>query len=218
LLAGHLAVALGSKRIDPTVSIGANVAAAFALDLLWPLLLLAGVESVEIHPGDTAFTNLAFVSYPWSHSLLTSSLWAGAAVPLGRLAYRSWRAGALLGALVLSHWLLDFVTHRPDLPIWPGGPEGGLSLWNSVPGTILVEGTLLAACTWLYVRVTRPSDATGRWALIALLLLIAAVWVTQPWSPAPPSASAVAWGGLVLWLLPPWASWIERHRVAVSAP
>ena len=218
MLAGHLAVALGSKRLDPSVSIGAAVAAAFAFDLLWPLLLLAGVESVEVHPGDTAFTNLAFVSYPWSHSLLTSSLWAGAAVLLGRLGYRSWRAGGLLGALVLSHWLLDFVTHRPDLPIWPGGPTGGLSLWNSVPGTIAVEGALYATCTWLYLRVTRPRDATGRWALVALLLLSAGVWVTQPWSPPPPSALAVAWGGLVLWLLPLWAGWIERHRVAASAP
>ena len=104
------------------------------------------------------------------------------------------------------------VTHRPDLPIWPGGQVFGLSLWNSILGTILVEGSLFAAGIWLYTRATRARDATGRWALVGLLGLIGAVWVTQPWSPPPPSATAVAWGGLVLCLLPPWGAWIERHR------
>jgi hypothetical protein len=212
MLAGHLAVALASKKVDRAPPLGAAVAAAFGLDLLWPLFLLLGIETVRVNPGDTAFTHLAFVSYPWSHSLVMSAVWATAATLLGRQVYRSWRTGALLGALVLSHWLLDLVTHRPDLPIWPGGPVFGLSLWNSILGTILVEGSLFAAGIWLYTRATRARDATGRWALVGLLGLIGVVWVTQPWSPPPPSAVAVAWGGLVLWLLAPWASWIERHR------
>jgi hypothetical protein len=216
MLAGHLAVALASKKVDRAVPLGAAVAASFGLDLLWPLFLLLGIETVQVNPGDTAFTHLAFVSYPWSHSLAMSAAWAIAAALLGGRVYRSWRSGGLLGALVLSHWLLDFIAHRPDLPIWPGGQVFGLSLWNSVAGTILVEGSLFAAGIWLYVRATRARDATGRWALVGLLVLIGAVWVTQPWSPPPPSATAVAWGGLVLWLLPPWAAWIERHRGAVG--
>ncbi len=175
-------------------------------------MLLLGLESVEVHPGDTAFTNLAFVAYPWSHSLMTSTLWAGAAMFLGWLAHRSWRAAVLLGALVLSHWLLDFVTHRPDLPLWPAGPTYGLGLWNSIPGTILVEGGLYAGGIWLYLGATRARDAKGRRSLAALLVLTTALWVTQPWSPPPPSATAVAWGTLVLWMLPPWAALIERHR------
>jgi hypothetical protein len=212
MLAGHLAVALASKKVDRALPVGAAVAAAFGLDLLWPLFLLLGIESVQVNQGDTAFTHLTFVSYPWSHSLVMSAVWATAATLLGRQVYRSWRTGALLGALVLSHWLLDLVTHRPDLPIWPGGQVFGLSLWNSILGTILVEGSLFAAGIWLYTRATRARDATGRWALVGLLVLIGAVWATQPWSPPPPSAVAVAWGGLVLWLLPPWAGWVERHR------
>ncbi len=212
MFVGHLAVALGAKRVQPRVPFGAAVAAAFALDLLWPILLLLGLESVRVHSGDTAFTNLAFDSYPWSHSLLAVVGWSGLAMLVGRGVYRSWRIGAVLGGLVLSHWVLDFITHRPDLPLWPNGPVMGLGLWNSIPGTILVEGSLLAGGVWLYVGSSSARDRIGRWALVALVTLTGLVWVTQPWSPPPPSAAAVAWGALILWLLPPWARWIDAHR------
>jgi hypothetical protein len=212
MFAGHLAVALGAKSVEPRVPLGAAVAAAFGLDLLWPVLLLLGVETVRVHQGDTAFTNLSFVSYPWSHSLSAAAVWCALVVLVGRRVYRSWRAGAVLGGLVASHWVLDFVTHRPDLPLWPGGPVVGLGLWNSVAATILVEGSLLAAGLWLYLAATSARDATGRWALAGLVALTAVIWITQPWSPPPPSALAVALVGLALWLLPAWARWIEAHR------
>ncbi|HEY6508098.1 MAG TPA: hypothetical protein VIY56_08785, partial [Vicinamibacterales bacterium] len=102
--------------------------------------------------------------------------------------------------------------HRPDLPLWPGGPVAGLGLWNSVAGTILLEGGLLAACLWLYAVSTSARDRTGRWALVSLVTATGLVWITQPWSPPPPSEKAVAWGGLALWLLPPWAAWVDAHR------
>jgi len=188
------------------------VAAAFGLDLLWPILLLLGAESVSVHAGDTAFTNLSFDSYPWSHSLAGAAAWSGLAAFAGRGATGSWRVGGALGGLVSSHWVLDFVTHRPDLPLWPGGPVAGLGLWNSIPGTIAVEGALLAAGLWVYARGSSARNRTGRWALSGLVAFTTVVWVTQPWSPLPPSAAAVAWGALILWLLPPWARWIETNR------
>ncbi|MHB1329950.1 MAG: hypothetical protein ACYC2K_17260 [Gemmatimonadales bacterium] len=214
MLVGHLAVALAAKKVEPRVPLGAAVAAVFGLDLLWPLLLLVGVESVQIHPGDTAFTNLAFESYPWSHSLLLSLGWSVLIMLTGRRLMGSWRPAAILGGLVLSHWVLDFITHRPDLPLWPAGPVAGLGLWNSVPGTILIEGGLLAAGVWIYLGASSARDRVGRWALAALVLITGGLWITQPWTPPPPSATAVAWGALILWLLPPWAHWIEQHRQA----
>lgn len=214
LLAGHLAVALGAKALEPRVPLGAAVAAAFGLDLLWPILLLLGVESVRIHAGDTAFTNLAFDSYPWSHSLLAVMGWSGLFLVFGRRIYHSWRIGALLGGLVLSHWFLDLITHRPDLPLWPDGPLSGFGLWNSIPGTLLVEGSLFAVGIWLYIGSSSARDGVGRWGLAALLVLVGLIWVTQPWSPPPPSETAVAWGALILWLLPPWAHWIDVHRTS----
>jgi len=218
MLVGHLAVALGTKTAEPRVPLGAAVAAAFGLDLLWPILLLLGFETVRVHPGDTAFTNLAFDSYPWSHSLLFATVWSGLAMFVSRRLYGSWRIGAILGGLVLSHWVLDFITHRPDLPLWPAGPAVGAGLWNSIAGTLLVEGTLFGAGACLYYRSSTARDQTGRLALAALVAIIGIVWVTQPWSPPPPSAAAVAWGALILWLLPAWARWIEAHRRSTNVP
>lgn len=218
MFVGHLAAAFAAKRVEAKVPLAAGVAAAFALDLAWPILLLAGLETVRVNPGDTAFTNLAFESYPWTHSLAMVLVWSGLGLALGKAALRTWRAGAVVGALVSSHWLLDWVTHRPDLPLWPGGPVTGLGLWNSVPGTLLVEGGLFAAAIWLYVRGTEAEDRVGSIALVALMALMGLGWITQPWAPLPPSPTAVAWGALALWLIPPWAMWIERHRRARTAP
>lgn len=212
MFVGHLAVALGAKKLEPKISIGATVAAAFALDLVWPILLLTGIEVVRVNPGDTAFTGLAFESYPWTHSLLWVLVWSGCAALVGRWLLGAWRSGLVLGALVLSHWLLDMVTHRPDLPLWPGGPYVGLGLWNSIPGTLVLETGLLAAGVWLYLGVTSPRSRTGTWSLVGLVATTGLLWAAQPWMPLPESATAVAWGALVLWLLLPWAMWIEKTR------
>ena len=214
MLAGHLAVALAAKRLTPRVSLPAAVTAAFGLDLLWPLLLLLGVETVRINPGDTAFTNLAFDSYPWSHSLLLVAGWSLLGAGIAHALGATRRVSVIIGTLVMSHWALDLVTHRPDLPLWPQGPLAGLGLWNSIAGTVLVEGGLLAGGLWLYLQATTARDRTGRWALAGLVGLIGVMWITQPWSPPPPSPTAVAWGSLALWLLPLWARWIEHHRQA----
>ena len=141
---GHYALGLASKRIAPSVSLGALFLACQFADLLWPMLVLAGVESFTIRPGITAVTPLDFEYYPFSHSLLTLCVWG---VLLG-LIYRtvtgsSWRAAIVLCALVVSHWVLDVVVHRPDMPLAPGlSYHLGLGLWNSVPGTHALRGQL----------------------------------------------------------------------------
>jgi membrane-bound metal-dependent hydrolase YbcI (DUF457 family) len=212
MLIGHLAVALGAKKIEPEVPLGATVAAAFALDLVWPILLLAGVEVVRVSPGNTAFMNLAFEAYPWTHSLALVLGWSVLGALVAKKIFGSWRSGLVLGALVLSHWLLDVVTHRPDLPMWPGGPMAGLGLWNSIAGTIVVEAGLLAVGLWMYRSASESADRVGTVALWALVGVTSLLWVSQPWAPPPGSPNAVAWGALVLWIFPPWAVWIERHR------
>ena len=211
MFVGHLAVALGAKQLEPKIPLAAGVAAAFGIVLLWPIFLIVGLEQVRIAPGDTAFTQLAFDSYPWSHSLLAVALWAAIVTAAGKAALGTLRSGAVLGGLVVSHWLLDFVTHRPDLPLWPDGPVAGLGLWNSVPGTIAVEGLLFVSAIAAYRSVTTARDRIGTWAFGGLIALTGVVWITQPWAPPPPSARAVAWSALIMWLLVPWAGWVERH-------
>jgi hypothetical protein len=212
MFAGHLAVALGARTIEPRPSLGALVAATYALDLLWPLFLLLGIETVRIHPGDTAFTNLEFTRYPWSHSLLVVLMWGLAGAATAWIALRHRRAALIIGAVIISHWLLDFVTHRPDLPLWPDGPKVGLGVWNSVAGTILVEGLLYLGAIAVYVRATKPRDRAGSWALWSLLIFVGLIWISSPWQPPPPSERAVAFGGLAGFLLPVWAHWADRHR------
>jgi hypothetical protein len=205
-----------ARRIEPRVPLGTAVAASFGLDLLWPILLLLGLETVAVHPGDTKFTNLEFVSYPWSHSLLMAAVWSITAAAAVRRALGAARPAIVVGLLVLSHWVLDFVTHRPDLPLWPGGPLAGLGMWNSIADTLFVEGVLLAFGIWHYRRARPRADGVGRWALVGLLVLTTVIWASQPWLPPPPSATAVAWGGLALWLLPLWGRWVDTHRSAAA--
>jgi membrane-bound metal-dependent hydrolase YbcI (DUF457 family) len=211
MLAGHLAVALAAKVAEPKAPLGALVAAAFGIDLIWPVLLLAGAESVSIAPGATAFTPLSFDAYPWSHSLAMVAGWSVLAGLLARALGVPARAAALIGGVVLSHWVLDWVTHRPDLPLWPGGPEAGLGLWNSVGGTILVEGALLVGALLLFTRTFPPRDRLGSMGTVALLSVITVIWIAGPFSPPPPNETAIAVAGLALWILPLWAWRIERH-------
>jgi len=98
---------------------------------------------------------------------------------------------ALLGALVLSHWVLDAIAHRPDLPLWPGGAVVGLGLWYSIPGALILESPLLLDDVWLYTSITRATSRTGTWSLVGLLGLTTAIWVSQPWPPPAPSAGAL---------------------------
>jgi hypothetical protein len=214
MFVGHLAVALGARRAAPGVPLAPLVAGSFGLDLLWPVLLLMGVERVRVEPGATAFTPLAFEHYPWSHSLALALVWGLVAGALARWRLRTSAAGIAVGGIVVSHWFLDWITHRPDLPLWPGGPLAGLGLWNSIAGTLIIEGALFVAAIETYRRGFVARDAIGRWAFGGLILLTTAIWITPPWSPPPPDTTAIAIVGLALWLLPLWAAWIDRHRTA----
>jgi len=215
MFVGHAAVALAARSRTPSIPLGWLFAATFGLDLLWPVFLLLGVERVTIAPGATAFSPLVFDSYPWSHSLAMALVWGAAAFALARGLHRSAGEAAVLGGLVISHWVLDYVTHVPDLPLWPGhSPHVGLGLWQSVAGTLLIEGAMYLAGIYLYFRTTRPRDRIGAVGLGVLLFLCAALWAPGPIAAPPPSARALAWFTLGLWLFVAWAGWADRHRVA----
>src|SRR5512139_3691369 len=135
---GHFAVGFAAKRLAPRASLGTLFLAAQFIDLLWPLLVLLGIERVRIAPGITTVTPLDFEHYPWSHSLFAVSVWGVLFATVYLFIRRDRRASLVLGLAVLSHWLLDFLVHRPDLPLLPGGERFGLGLWNSLAGTLVV--------------------------------------------------------------------------------
>jgi membrane-bound metal-dependent hydrolase YbcI (DUF457 family) len=211
---GHYALGLAAKGVEPRLSLAVLLAAPELVDLLWPVFVLAGVEHVEVSPGNTAFTPLAFTYYPWSHSLVMSIAWAAASAAIVFLCDGTWRAAGVVGALVASHWALDFLTHRSDMPLWPDGPRVGLGLWRSVPATFAVEVSMFAAGIVLYARATRARDRVGTWSLVGLLGLLFVAYIGNALGPPPPSATAVVVSALALWLVPLWGYWIERHRLA----
>ena len=214
---GHYGLGFAAKRVAPGVSLGVLFGAAQLADILWPFLLALGLEQVRIDPGNTVFTPLDFVSYPYSHSLVLLGVWG---VAMGWLFARRHRHGiAIVAALVASHWVLDFVTHRPDMPVYPGGPEFGLGLWNSVATTVAVEVPMYLAGAWLYMRATRARDGIGRWGLVLLVSTLLLIYVGDALtSDAPPSVGALtavaAIGGA---LFTAWSWWADRHRTVVPA-
>ena len=215
---GHFGVAFGAKRTVPAVSLGTLFVACQLADLVWPVLVIAGVERVGVQPGLTVVTPLDFIYYPFSHSLVAAASWALAFAALYTvLRGARTRTGILLAAVVASHWVLDALTHRPDLPLTPraGSTRVGLGLWDSLPGTLAVEVLLFAGGLWLYARATRAIDRTGRVALWALVAFLLAVYAANLFGPPPPSGMAAAWSALAMWLLVAWGYWVDRHRTPV---
>jgi membrane-bound metal-dependent hydrolase YbcI (DUF457 family) len=216
MFVGHLAVALAAKRAAPRANLAWLMAGVTALDLVWPVFVLAGIERVRIVPGATAFTPLVFDAYPWSHSLLMAFVWGFLLAAVAR-SRRIAASSMLFVALVVSHWVLDFATHAPDMPLWPGSsPRFGLGLWNSIPGTFLVEGAMWVAAIVLYLRASPPTRRRGRVAFWSLVAITTLMWAPGPWSPPPPSPAALGWFALIGWTILPWAAFADdrRHRAA----
>lgn len=214
---GHFAVSLAAKRAAPRLSLGVLFAAGLLADVLWPVLVALGVERVAILPGATVMTPLDFISYPYSHSLALLIVWGvlfGLAVR-----HKDRRAFIVVSALVVSHWVLDFITHRPDMPIFPGGPKVGLGLWNSVAGTVIVEVAMYLTGAWIYLNTTRPRTAAGRWGMLVLLSTLLLIYIGDAVSRVPPpNVNAIVVVGLaasVVFIA--WAVWADRYRDVVTS-
>jgi hypothetical protein len=213
MFVGHFAVALAAKKVVPRTSLATLILCAQFLDLIWPLFLLAGIEHVRIDPGNTAVTPLDFYDYPLSHSLLTAVAWAVVVGGIFFLVKREAKTAVVLYILVLSHWILDFITHRPDLPLLPwSGMHVGLGLWNSVAATVILELLMFFGGIALYIRTTAANSTGGHlgfWVFVGFLLF---VWLGSLFGPPPPSVEMISFAGIALWLLIPLTYWMDRGR------
>ena len=215
---GHFAVAFAAKKLSPKTSLGTLVLAAEWSDFIFPVLILAGLEHAGIKEGANAFLRLDLSDYPISHSLVAGLGWSLLLSGLVLWRSRDRRAALVVAAAVFSHWLLDFISHTPDVPLWPGGPLVGLGLWRSVAATVAVEGLMFAGGLWLYFRSTRARDRIGRWGAAGLAVFLAVLYVMNLTSPPPQDVQAFAWVGLSAWLLVLWAWWVDLHREPITAP
>ena len=202
---GHFAVGLAGRTLTPSVSLGTWFLAVQLVDLVWPFFLLTGLEHVRIVPGITKFTPLDFSHYPFTHSLVAGAVWALLLVLARPGALRQPRTAAMLAGGVLSHWFLDALVHRPDLPVLPNGPYVGLGLWNNVAATLVIELTLFAVALALYVRTRRPGMSF--WLMIVALL---AAYVGAGFGPPPPDVQTLAFSALAVWLFVLWAWYSDR--------
>jgi hypothetical protein len=215
MVIGHFAVAFAAKRVAPRPSLGLTFLAAQLADLLWPIFLLLGVEQVRIAPHGNPFLNLEFTNYPWSHSLVMELVLGAVLGGLYALRTRDARGALVLFALVPSHWVLDWITHLPDLPLVPGAPtKVGLGLWGSPMATIIVEAIMYVAGVAIYARSTQAIDNKGRVGFWALVAVLAVIYVLSIVSPPPPTVTALATGALIGWPLLLWPWWVDRHRRA----
>lgn len=210
---GHFGVGFAAKKIDSKPSLGTLFLASQFIDLLWPVFLLVGLEKVNIEPGNTAFTPLNFVYYPFSHGFLSVLLFSIIFGSLYFIFKRNLKTSLLLGSLVLSHWILDLITHRPDLPLIPWSDiKVGLGLWNSVILTIIVEGLIFLGGAYIYMKTTRAENKKGSIGLWSLIIFLSIIYIMNIVGPPPPSSQAIGIVGLTQWLLVLWAYWIDRNR------
>jgi hypothetical protein len=215
MLIGHYGVALIGKSYAKRVSLGWMFVSVQLLDLIWPILVAAGVEHVEFVPARNVFLSLHFINYPISHSLLGAFVWAVVAGFAYTHFSRDAKGGWAIACGVLSHWFGDAIVHQHDLPLLPSAhTEIGLGLWQSVPATLLVEGGLFLVGATLYLRATQNRDRAG----VRLWWLLAALMVgTYTVNLFPPPTSYLRLGilGFASFALPGiLAFWVDRHRIS----
>lgn len=214
---GHFAVGFAAKKLNQKPSLGTYFLAAQFLDLLWPTFLLLGIEKAEISQDSANPVPLSFTHYPISHSLLTVVGWG----VLFGVVYASFtknrNAAFLLGLCVVSHWVLDFFVHIPDLPLYPGNaPLVGLGMWRLKTIELAAELLLFAGGVYLYLTAVAAKRKSGIYATLVLSFFLLVVHVLNAFGPPPTDMKSVAWAGQLQWLFVLWGYWVDRKRNPMS--
>ena len=210
---GHFGAGFAGKKFSKFASLGTYFMAAQWIDLIWPILVLFGIEKVEIKPGISAVTPLDFSYYPFTHSLIGVIIWGLLFGFIYYLLKKNSRVSIILGLLVVSHWFLDLLVHIPDLPIFPGAEiKVGFGLWNNFAATLFIEGLIFCVGVYLYFRATKAKNKTGTYSLIGLIIFLVAMYISNLVGPPPPSAEAIGIVGNAQWLIVLWGYWIDRNR------
>jgi membrane-bound metal-dependent hydrolase YbcI (DUF457 family) len=220
MFVGHYGPSFAIKSLRPAIPLWQLFIAVQLVDVMWAVLVLLGVEKVRIVPGITASNPLDLYYMPYTHSLVAAIFWSVAVALvswlLSRVTTRS--AAVWIGVAVFSHWILDFVVHRPDLPLYDDTLKVGLGLWNYPVVALSLEAALLFGGMILYLRVTTPINAIGRVGPPVFGAVMLAIQSYIFFGPPPVSPAAAAITALVSYVLfAVLAEWLARQRTQIAA-
>jgi hypothetical protein len=212
---GHYGPSFAIKAWKKTIPLWILFLAVQLVDIFWSIFVLLGIEKVRIVPGITATNPFDLYYMPYTHSLLGAAVWSVIAALAYRLFARldGWLAAAIVGAAVFSHWILDLIVHRPDLPLYDDSYKVGLGLWNYPALAFALEIALLFGGIFLYLRATTPKDTIGRYGMVVFGLVTVAVQAYVFFGPPLVSDKAAAATALVLYFV--FAAivyWLEQKR------
>ena len=215
MFVGHYGPSFAGKAARHSIPLWVLFIAVQFLDVCWSILVLAGIEKVRIVPGITKTNPLDLYYMPYTHSLdgaLALSALAG-------FAYWLWRrreglgSAAVVAGAVFSHWVLDFVVHRPDLPLYDNSVKVGLGLWDYPAPAFALELAILFGGMWFYLRSTRAVNALGRYGMVVFGILMACVQAYVFFGAPPDSDRAAAVTALIAYaVFAAIAGWLEKTR------
>jgi hypothetical protein len=204
---GHYSVAYAAKAAAPKVPLAAYFLAVQALDVLFSIFVLSGIEHLEIVHKYTSYNPYRLYDMPITHSLVGSLGWAVAVGIVAAILRLPRRESLWLGLAVFSHFILDLLVHTPDLSIAGNGTALlGLGLWNNVPLVIVLELLVLLG-GWMLFNRSKRSDATFPKRRNRIFVgVLALVTIVTPFMPDPASPTAFAVQALVAYCVLAWAS------------
>ena len=213
MFVGHYGVSFAVKRVDRAIPVWVLFLAVQFLDVLWAPCILLGIEKVRITPGITASNPLDLYYMPYTHSLVAALLWSCAGGFVYQFVARPPRrqASTLVGFAVFSHWILDFVVHRPDLPLYDNSAKVGLGLWNAPALAFSLETGLLFGGVWLCLRGSLARSLGT--LLFGVLMLAIQAYIF--FGPPPTSDRAAASTALIAYAVFATTIWWLQDRRAV---
>lgn len=216
MFVGHYAASLALKKFETRASLGMLFLGVQLVDIVFFPLVLLGIERVNIIENYTESTHFQLEYMPYTHSLLGGALWALAAYALFRwVVVRRHSVALVMGLAVFSHWILDFVSHTPDLPLWTDTSlKLGLGLWNSAIATYLVEAGLLIGALWLYLKSTTAKSKGGKYGMAVFVALMILMNLSNIFGPLTTDSKVVmAVSALTAYFLfAAVAFWLDRKR------
>ncbi len=219
MFVGHYGVAFAVKTERNKIPLWVLFVAVQLLDFLWAPFVLLGIEKVRFVPGITATNALDLYYMPYTHSLVGALFWSAVAFAIYKIGWRnvaSNSAALLVGFAVFSHWLLDLIVHRPDLPIYDDTLKVGFGLWNYRGIEFVLEIGILLLGAVLYLK--RNGAIARKIGIIIFVAALVLIQTSNTFLRQPPSSDrAFAITALVFYTVFAVVAFLLEKRRAISS-